>query len=251
MAEPSTFIKLDRNLKDWRWIKSPNTLAVWIWLLMSANIRPCDFENETIQRGQLATSRKTIAAGLGLTERQVRTALDHLKSTGEVSVKKRSKYQVITIPNYDKYQITKSDSASGRSPTEVRQKSGESPQSKNKRTTLKGRRKKEVCVDTHAPTVDEVVAFFAGRGRSRGDAEKFHGYNTMNGWKVDDWQAAAEMWIRQGADTNGGNREPVMQATQPAVETDDFGRPIKKPCTLSDLGFNPADYMTEEELNGS
>jgi hypothetical protein len=98
------FIKLDRKLLEWRWITQPNTLAVWIWLLLNANWEDKDFLNITIKRGSLATSYAKIGDAVGITPRQSRTALEHLKETKEVSITRHSKFLEITINNYDRYQ---------------------------------------------------------------------------------------------------------------------------------------------------
>ena len=111
MAAKSTFIKIDRNITKWRWYKNANTFRVFIHLLITANIAPHEFENVTIERGQLATSHETIANTLNLTVQQVRTALGHLKSTGEITSKTYRRFQVISIVNYSLYQ----DSLTGKS----------------------------------------------------------------------------------------------------------------------------------------
>lgn len=104
MADKSTFIKLDRNITKWRWYKNANTMRVFIHLLIEANISPYEFENITIKRGELATSYDKIANTLNLTNQQVRTAIQHLKSTGEITVKRYPKFQVISIVGYNYYQ---------------------------------------------------------------------------------------------------------------------------------------------------
>ena len=104
MADKSTFIKLDRNITKWRWYKNANTFRVFIHLLIEANVVPYEFENITIKRGELATSYDKIANTLNLTNQQVRTAIQHLKSTGEITVKRYPKFQVISIVGYNYYQ---------------------------------------------------------------------------------------------------------------------------------------------------
>lgn len=102
--DKSTFIKLDRNILEWRWYKDVNTFKVFVHLLIKANVKPHDFERVTIGRGELATSYPSLAAETGLSIRNVRTALEHLKETGEVTVNRHPKFQVISIPKYDYYQ---------------------------------------------------------------------------------------------------------------------------------------------------
>ena len=104
IAEKSTFIKIDRNITRWRWYKDANTLRVFLHLIIHANISDHDFEDITVHRGQIITSYPSLADSLNLTIRNVRTALDHLKTTGEVTVARYPKYSLITVVNYDLYQ---------------------------------------------------------------------------------------------------------------------------------------------------
>lgn len=88
----------------WGWYKDNNTKAVFIHLLLKANIKPNYFMGVMIQRGEVATSYNSMAEETGLTVKNVRTAIEHLKSTGELAVKRHSKFSVISIVNYDLYQ---------------------------------------------------------------------------------------------------------------------------------------------------
>ena len=127
MRDPTTYIKLDRNLLKWRWIGDPNTLAVWIWLLLSVNIEPHDFKDQTIERGEICCSYARIASELHLSEKNVRTALDHLLKTGEISKKRQiGKTPIITIEGFSRYQGKPADNwqISGRYPADSRQIDG-------------------------------------------------------------------------------------------------------------------------------
>lgn len=104
MADKTTFIKLDRNIINWRWFSSSKILSVFIWLIIKANIKEGHFQQDTIKRGSLATSNAHIAEGCGLTVSNVRTALADLESTGEISRVTRNHYQIITVNNYESYQ---------------------------------------------------------------------------------------------------------------------------------------------------
>ncbi|MDE5575785.1 MAG: hypothetical protein K2J11_00155 [Oscillospiraceae bacterium] len=100
------FIVLDRSIIEWRWFKNANVFRVFVYLVLKANYKPCDFENMTIKRGQIVTSYPKISDALGITEAQARTAINNLKKTGEITVNATSKFSVVTIINYDKYQCT-------------------------------------------------------------------------------------------------------------------------------------------------
>lgn len=126
MLSDNTYIKLFRSLQNWRWYKDGNTARVFIHLLMKANITAADFEDVTIRRGEVATSYNSLASDLGLSVRNIRTALNHLKSTGEVTSRSTSKFTIISINNYEKYQgatskTTNDRQASDKRPTSDRQ----------------------------------------------------------------------------------------------------------------------------------
>lgn len=95
------FVKISDELTSWAWYGDNNTLSVYIRLLIGAVWRETEYQNTTLQRGQIATTLPKIAKENGITERQARTILDRLKATGRVSVKTTSKFSIITLNNYD------------------------------------------------------------------------------------------------------------------------------------------------------
>lgn len=104
MRKEDTFIKLNRKILDWRWYEDGNTFRVFIHLLLTANVTPQDFRDIKVPRGSVITSYGKLASELGMSVQNVRTALDHLKSTGEVTSKQHSKFSMISIVKYDLYQ---------------------------------------------------------------------------------------------------------------------------------------------------
>ena len=73
---------------------------------MSANHKPKKWRGIEIEVGQFITSRDKLAAELPLSVQQVRTALNKLKSTGEITIKTTTKYSIISITNWCEYQIS-------------------------------------------------------------------------------------------------------------------------------------------------
>jgi uncharacterized phage protein (TIGR02220 family) len=71
---------------------------------LKANIKEHSFENITVKRGQLVTSRKSLSESLGISEQSIRTSLKRLKSTNEITIETTRKYSIITVLNYNKYQ---------------------------------------------------------------------------------------------------------------------------------------------------
>lgn len=104
LAKKGTYIKLDRSIQNWRWYHNGNTFRVFVHCLLEANVTSQPWENIIIKRGEFATSYEKIAHTLNLTVSEVRTAISHLKSTGEITAKIYPKFQVISIVNYSSYQ---------------------------------------------------------------------------------------------------------------------------------------------------
>lgn len=102
MAEP--YIKLYRKMLDWEWYDDINTKVLFLHCLLKANWKPTSWHGQTIEAGQFITSLATLAEETCLSISQVRTALDHLISTGEVASKSQSKNRIITINNWVEYQ---------------------------------------------------------------------------------------------------------------------------------------------------
>lgn len=98
------FVKLFRKFLDWEWYSDINTSRLFLHLLLSANWKDGSFKGMTIKRGQLVSSTSNLSEKTSLTVNEVRTALKHLKSTGEITSKSYTKFTVFTVVGYDLYQ---------------------------------------------------------------------------------------------------------------------------------------------------
>lgn len=94
------FVAFPRGLTDWEWYTEPNTARLYFHLLLTANWSRKQWQGITIQPGQLVTSRAHLSRQLDMTENQVRSALKHLVSTGDIAIKTGSKYSMITLNHY-------------------------------------------------------------------------------------------------------------------------------------------------------
>lgn len=98
------WISLYRKFLDWQWYDYPTVKIVFLHCLLSANHKPAKWRDLTIKRGQLITSYEKLAAHNGLSIQQVRTAIEKLQSTNEITYQSTSRYSIITIKNYNLYQ---------------------------------------------------------------------------------------------------------------------------------------------------
>ena len=99
-----SYIKIDRKILDWEWYRNLNTCRLFFHLLLKANWKDGRFEGKEIPKGSFVSSVARLAEETDMTTREIRTGLDHLKSTGEVTIKSYSKYSVFTVTNYHCYQ---------------------------------------------------------------------------------------------------------------------------------------------------
>lgn len=97
------YIKLWRKIEDWDWFKCSDTLHLFLYMMMKANHKDGQWQGIEVKRGQLITGRNSLSEKTGLTIRSVRTSLERLKKTKEVTIKTTNKFSIVTLCNYDVY----------------------------------------------------------------------------------------------------------------------------------------------------
>jgi len=99
-------LKLHRALRSWEWYKDANTMRVFIHCLLKCNESEYTYEGNKHKRGSFISGRNVLADELDITPQQVRTCLNKLVKTGEISIdSSRYRGSIITINNYDTYQM--------------------------------------------------------------------------------------------------------------------------------------------------
>ena len=101
----SGWIKIHRQILEWEWYSDNNSFRVFLHLLLKANHKQKRYKGLELKIGSIITSRDILAIETGLSVQQIRTALDKLKSTNEVTIKTSSQGTIIEVVNYAKYQI--------------------------------------------------------------------------------------------------------------------------------------------------
>ena len=99
------FIKLHRQITEWEWYSNINVCRLFIHCLLKANHKDNKWQGIVIERGSFITSIENLAFETGLSGQQIRTALNKLKSTGEITSKTTNRYSVISIKNWDMFQV--------------------------------------------------------------------------------------------------------------------------------------------------
>lgn len=188
------YIKLSRKLMDWEWYGNINTCRMFIHMLLKANWKDGKFEGKIIPRGSFVSSLPKLAEETALTIREVRTAISHLKMTGEVTCKSYPKYTVFTVNNYCSYQM--SDTQNDRQATDKRHSNDILTTTIEEKKEGKKGRNNNIFVP---PTVLEVAKYCLER-KNNVSAEAFIDFYTANGWvqgkgkPIKDWKAAVRTW---------------------------------------------------------
>ena len=208
MAVTGGYIALHRKILEWEWFSDAVTFRTFVYLLLSANFEPGNYKGREIQRGQLVTSLPKISAELQQTIQQTRTALKHLKLTGEITDEGTPQYRVITIVKYDQYQ--QPNRPSNRQLTDNQQTDQQTIQhqynninnnNKNNNTIPLSRNREKKTFTP--PSADEIIDYCENEVLYIGfDAQHFIDYYESNGWmvgkhKMKDWKATVRNWIRR------------------------------------------------------
>lgn len=98
------YIKLYRKMMKWGWYTDTNAKCVFLHLLFLAQYEACFYRGVKLDVGQAVTSIREISTQTGISVQSVRTALEHLKSTQEITQSPHGKFSVFTVKNYSVYQ---------------------------------------------------------------------------------------------------------------------------------------------------
>lgn len=206
------WIKIHRRIVEWEWFDDDATFKVFIWLLVNANHEAKNWHGITIERGQLVTSLDSISRSTKHSVQSVRTILNRLKSTNEITSESTNKFTIITIKNYDSYQSQNEDDQQAKQQAD-QQTNNNQPTSnqhsiniqsttnknvKNDKNDKNEKNDKNSVVRFTPPTIEEVISYCQER-RNNVDATRFINFYEMKGWmvgknKMKDWKAAVRTW---------------------------------------------------------
>lgn len=131
------WIKIHRSMLDWEWYDDKNTKILFLHCLLKANHKPKKYRGKLVESGVFLTSREALSRDTGLSERQVRTALDNLKATNELTIVSSRQGTMIQVNNYEKYQSATNETTNERPTNDQRTTSNknEKKEKKEKNTT--------------------------------------------------------------------------------------------------------------------
>lgn len=99
------WIKIHRKLLEWEWYRDTNMVRLWIHLLLNANIKDRKWKGKVIPKGSLVTSLTDLSDKTGMSKQELRTCIKRLKKTKEITCSPTNRYTIVTICNYEAYQV--------------------------------------------------------------------------------------------------------------------------------------------------
>jgi hypothetical protein len=193
----SGWIKLHRQITDWEWYDDHNTFRLFIHLLLKANHKERSYRGTTIEVGCIMTGRELLSKETGLSVQQIRTCLERLKLTNEITIKSDKQGTIIQVVKYKDYQVSTNELTTNQ------------PTSNQQVTTNKNDNKEKNDNNTFKPpTADDVKSYCLERNNFV-NAETFIDFYESKGWmvgknKMKDWKACVRTWEKT-------NTKPIQQ----------------------------------------
>lgn len=104
----SGYVKIWRKAIDNGWLQNHKLWAFWCWCLMKATHKEYDqivgCQQVHLMPGSFVFGRKAAAKETNISEQSIRTLLDFLKTSGNLTINPTNKYSIISITNWDTYQ---------------------------------------------------------------------------------------------------------------------------------------------------
>lgn len=190
------WIKLHRSIIEWEWYSDIKVFRLFIHCLVMANHADKKYKGNLIKKGSFVTGLHLLSEQTGLSMQSVRTSLNKLKLTNELTIKSNTKGTIIQVVNYDKYQ-------------QVTNEITNQQQTNNKRITTNKNIKNEKNI---IPPTFEMVLKYKDERKSSIDVNRFINFYEAKNWyigknKMKDWQAAFRTWEKPNNNRPTGQLE--------------------------------------------
>jgi len=214
------WIKLHRQLLEWEWYDDHNATRLFIHLVLMANHEDRKWQGVLIKRGELITSLSKLSKQTGLSIRNIRTSLKHLKSTQALTQYRHTKYTHLSIYNWGKYQ--QSDTTGDKEVTRSRHGGDNKQEYKNDKNIRKyiesfnklfftkyketSGRTKKLALRLKEYPLKEILKALDNLASS-----EFHRGKNNHGWKADpDFLIRSEEQVDKWINYQGKKKKPKV-----------------------------------------
>ena len=166
----SGWVKIHRQILEWEWYDDINTCRLFFHLLIKVNHKERNYKGKVVQVGETLTGLDKLSNETNLSVQQIRTSLNKLKSTNEITINSTSQGTVIKVVNYEKYQVATNELT-------------DEQQTNNKRVTTNKNEENENN-EKKIPTLEEFIVYGL---EQMPDVNVDFVRAKYNSWLVNDW----------------------------------------------------------------
>ena len=192
------FIKINRQLLEWRYWYSETAVKLWILLLLKANWKDGWFLGDKIPRGSLATSIASLAEECEKSPTTIKKWLNRFEEDGQITRRVTNRYTQIIIVNYGLFQDLpeRGDQQGDQRGDQQSDQQGDQRGDHNRR---KKEKKELKNIKREVPTLDEIKQFVKEENLTISPERFFRFYEgqdwrTSGGTPIRDWKAKAREW---------------------------------------------------------
>ena len=99
------FILLNEKIFDWEWYDDLYMYKLFTSMILMASHKDTSYKGISLKRGSFITSLDKLHEKTHIGKSTIRRKLQKLTETGEITETVNNNYRIITIVNYDKYQV--------------------------------------------------------------------------------------------------------------------------------------------------
>ncbi len=97
------FVQLHKKIMDWEWYTDIPTKVLFFHILLKCNYKEARWKGKIVKPWDFITSIEHLTIETGLSRQQVRTAIEKLKKTWEITHYSTNEYTTLTLNNWEAY----------------------------------------------------------------------------------------------------------------------------------------------------
>jgi hypothetical protein len=204
------WISLHRKLLKSPIFKDAHAVQLWVYLLLSVNHKDGEFlvgnTLVKIPKGSMLTGRKALAKSTGINEHKVDRLLKMLKKCDQIEQQTFTRYLLISITNWDKYQDGEQQMSNDCATTEQRLSTN------NNNTIINNNDNKKINSTSKRfkpPTISQVLAYINEKQLTTVDGQAFLDFYDSKDWmvgknKMKNWHSSISGWHNRNIKNNTG-----------------------------------------------
>lgn len=103
------YVKLWRKALENGWLRNHKLWVFWSYCMLKATYKTRTvfhgWQEIQLEAGAFIFGRKQCAKDTGLSERSIRTCIEHLRKAGNLTIKTTNRFSIITLENWAQYQF--------------------------------------------------------------------------------------------------------------------------------------------------